>query len=427
MVILNASTRILLTAIISCLAVLASPAPRGSSEVIQLERFSGTPAGAAYFLTNEPSGNYVVVGALKSDGSVTYTTAVATGGNGAHVNATGPDPLLAQSTVKASAAAGVLAAVNAGSRTVSLFSVNPQNPTEIQQIGQPVDTAGDFPISVAFNSKGTQACVLNAGGPNNGVNCFKVDKKTGLVPLNDTLRALNFPVATPPTGPKTLSQVIFSEDDSKLVVAAKGDIGPPVAPGFLAVWSVNADGTLSDEFTRVALTTGGVRPFGTVVIPGSNALLVADPAVGAELVDLSGISGATSSSGPRSSILNITGQGANCWSAYSPKMGSFYLADPPNARISEVRVDKNLKGTVIKRYQRPATAGTFDADVATLNGKDFLYILQANGTEIGVLRLDGPGHGVDIGNFNVAQPAKAAGLTINADNLVGMTTFATRK
>lgn len=184
-------------------------------------------------------------------------------------------------------------------------------------------------------------------------------------------------MATPPTGPKTLSQVIFSEDDSKLIVAAKGDIGPPVAPGFLAVWSVNADGTLSDEFTRVALTTGGVRPFGTVVVPGSNALLVADPAVGAELVDLSGISGATSNSGPRSSILNITGQGANCWSAYSPKTGSFYLEDPPNARISEVRVDKNLKGTVIKVC----------LDVNTLS---FIAVIV---TVLWHIALPTPGHG----------------------------------
>ena len=55
------------------------------------------------------------------------------------------------------------------SGTVSLFSIDPKDPTEIELIGQPTSTVGEFPISVAFNAKGTQACVLNAGGPINGV------------------------------------------------------------------------------------------------------------------------------------------------------------------------------------------------------------------------------------------------------------------
>ena len=57
----------------------------------------------------------------------------------------------------------------AGSGTISLFSINPRNPTDITQIGKPIPTQGDFPNSVAFNSKGTQVCVLNAGGSSNGV------------------------------------------------------------------------------------------------------------------------------------------------------------------------------------------------------------------------------------------------------------------
>ncbi|KAI0091292.1 hypothetical protein BDY19DRAFT_904738 [Irpex rosettiformis] len=429
MVVLNASARLLLSAILCCSTVFASPTSKSSQNVIQLGRYSGTPAGAAYFLTNEPSGNYVVVAALKPDGTMTYTTAISNKGNGAHGNSTGPDPLFAQSTVKTSAASNVLAAVNAGSNTVSLFSINPKNPTDIQQIGQPVPTLGDFPISVAFNSKGTQACVLNAGGLTNGVNCFKIDKSLGLVPIKDTFRALNLSLANPPTGPaNTLTQVLFNKDDSNLIVTVKGNAGPPVAPGFLAIWDVNADGSLSKNFTQVAPPVGGVLPFGTSVIPSSNALLVADPAIGAEIVDLSELSGGTSlSSSSKSSILNITKQGANCWTAYSSKTGNFYLADPPNARISEVSVDKNLKATVVRQYQRPPLSGTFDEDVVTLNGKDFLYILQANATEVGVMRLDGAGKARDIGNFNVAKPAQAAGLTINSVNLVGMTTFATRK
>ena len=51
---------------------------------------------------------------------------------------------------------------------MSLFSINSQNPVEIEQIGQPVSSEGEFPMSLAFNKDGTQACVLN-GGQVNGV------------------------------------------------------------------------------------------------------------------------------------------------------------------------------------------------------------------------------------------------------------------
>ncbi len=80
----------------------------------------------------------------------------------------GPDGTFSQGTVKASAAGKVLAAVNPGSSTISLFSINPKNPLLISQIGQPVSSEGEFPMSLAFNKNGTQACVLN-GGMVNGV------------------------------------------------------------------------------------------------------------------------------------------------------------------------------------------------------------------------------------------------------------------
>ena len=55
----------------------------------------------------------------------------------------------------------------AGSNTLTLFSINDQNPVDISIIGQPQSTEGEFPISVAFNKNGTQACVLNGGTVNN--------------------------------------------------------------------------------------------------------------------------------------------------------------------------------------------------------------------------------------------------------------------
>lgn len=50
----------------------------------------------------------------------------------------------------------------------------------------------------------------------------------------------------------------------------------------------------------------------------------------------------------RNSAVNITGQTANCWSAYSPKTGHYFLTDPGAAIINEVQVDGNLKGSLVK-------------------------------------------------------------------------------
>ena len=62
--------------------------------------------------------------------------------------------------------------VQPGSNTVSLFSIDPRKPTNIQPLGDPISSEGEFPISVAFNSAGTTLCALN-GGSVNGVKCVR--------------------------------------------------------------------------------------------------------------------------------------------------------------------------------------------------------------------------------------------------------------
>ena len=47
-----------------------------------------------------------------------------------------------------------------------MFSVDPKNPVDIQMIGQPVNSGGEFPVSVAFNANGNVLCALNSGKVN---------------------------------------------------------------------------------------------------------------------------------------------------------------------------------------------------------------------------------------------------------------------
>ncbi|KAJ3005296.1 hypothetical protein NUW54_g4402 [Trametes sanguinea] len=108
-------------------------------------------AGAAYFITNEPGENMIIAASINSDGTLNLDRAVSTSGRGSHgiTDPVGPDALFSQGAIKASAKGQVLATVNSGSNTISLFSIDPKTPTNIQPLGDPVSSEGEFPMSLA--------------------------------------------------------------------------------------------------------------------------------------------------------------------------------------------------------------------------------------------------------------------------------------
>ncbi|KAJ7650248.1 hypothetical protein FB45DRAFT_13632 [Roridomyces roridus] len=389
-------------------------APKGNSA-------ASSAVGAAYFITNEPSGNFVVAASIGSDGKLTLQQATSSEGVGSHglPDLAGPDALFTQGAVKASNDGQVLATVNAGSNTVSLFSIDPKNPTALQLIGKPVGSGGEFPVSLAFNKAGSMLCALN-GGFVNGVACFNVDKTKGLTPIANTLRSLSLNQTTPATGPAgSASHVIFSEDESQLIASVKG---VPPTPGIFAIWDIASDKSLSSNFKAVQPATGGLLPFSMTVIPGKNAVLATDAGIGADILDLSG-ENAGGVAGGKSSILNITGQGATCWSSHSTQTGNFYLTDILTNEVTEVNVDDNLKPTIVQQYSQGTGVATIDNDIATVNKQDFMFVLAANATQVKVLSLNAPGKATALQTLDISGPAKSAGLTVNAANLQGMTSF----
>jgi len=385
----------------------------------------GTPkaaaAGAAFFTTNDPSGNFVVSADIGSDGKLTLRQAVSTGGNGSHGNSSdspvglGPDALFSQGAVKTNNAVNVLATVNSGSNTVSLFSVSPKDPAVLNSIGNPADSGGEFPMSLAINAAGTQACVLN-GGAKNGVSCMSIDPKKGLTPQTNNVRSLGLNQTTPPSGPAgTTSHIVFNEDGTQLIASVKG---VPPQPGFFAIWNVSSDGTLSQNFQKLAPNQGGLLPFSMTVIKGQNALLATDAGVGFDIVDLANMTPAN-----KSSVVPIQGQGATCWSSHSEKTGNFYLTDIGTNQVTEVNVDKNLKGTIVKQYSQGTGVATIDNDIVSLANNDFMYVLAANATALHVLSLNAPGQAQNIQTLDVAGPAKSVGLPLSANFVQGMTAF----
>jgi hypothetical protein len=376
-------------------------------------------AGAAYFITNEAkgTGNNLVSANILSDGTLSFGRALAAGGRGAHGLTTpvGPDALFSQGAVKVADTGNFLATINAGANTVTMFAINPQNPTDIQMVGQPVSSGGEFPMSLAIKSDGSMVCVLN-GGAVNGVNCYSVDDNLGLVAMENNNRPLGLNQTTPATGPAgSASHIVFNANETQLIASVKGT---PPTPGFIAVWDIDTanNNTLSADFQKVPPATGGVLPFSMTVIKSApNALLSTDPGIGFTIFDLSGAN--------KSSAVPINGQSATCWSSFSTKTGNFYLTDIGTSKVTEVNVDANLKGTIVNQYPQINGSATIDNDIATIGSNDFMYVMSPNATAVQVLALNAPGKAQNIQTFDFSQDAANAGVTVSPDNLQGMATY----
>jgi hypothetical protein len=155
------------------------------------------------------------------------------------------------------------------------------------------------------------------------------------------------PVSGPLLG--SAGQIIFSEDDQLLIVTVKG-INATTHAGYLAVWDVCENFTLSQNFNRVALPAGANYPYSVTIIPGQNALLAADPAIGFDVFfNISGNSnrGDQRNIGVGSYAHSIPNQLTTCWTVYNPISQNYYLSDLLENRITIISMDANLKSTII--------------------------------------------------------------------------------
>ncbi|KAJ4470259.1 hypothetical protein J3R30DRAFT_1243842 [Lentinula aciculospora] len=395
---------------------------KGKEKIYFNTTVSASSVGSVYFITNEPTGNHVVAADIGSDGQLILRSAYATGGIGSHVVAaatgatTGPDGLNSQGAISVSVASSMLATVNAGSHTVSLFKIDANDSSNLTLIGEPISSGGHFPTSVAFNNAGDSVCVLN-GGSISGVSCFYVNQTFGLEVILETTRYLPLNQTTPATtgAGAVVGQILFSADDTQLLASIKGLIpGPPVVVGYLAIWDIDpSDRSLSEKFIPIPPPLNGNNPFGLTPIEGQNAVIAADTNDGFSIFDLI--------DGSKSSSVDVNTIGAICWSAYSPKTGNYYMIDAGGA-VFEVNIDSNLKGSMVQQYNSTNMVGLFDGEIASLQNNDFLYILAENFSTIEVMSLNAPGKVQQVQSLDVGSALTAAGIPISSSNQ-GMATF----
>ena len=112
--------------------------------------------------------------------------------------------------------------------------------------------------------------------------------------------------------------------------------------GLLATFDVNADGTLSQQFTVATLAPGGLLPTPLISIPGTTAVLATDAAIGFSIFDF--VAGQNAST----NLFAIANQVSLSRSAFSAGVGNFFLTDVAAAVVTEINVDANLTATFVK-------------------------------------------------------------------------------
>ncbi|KAJ7097198.1 hypothetical protein B0H15DRAFT_902565 [Mycena belliarum] len=378
---------------------------------------AGGPGGL-YWMSNEPNGNFLFTANIDADGKVLFGDAVYAGGNGAHMgpDKSKPNGLASQGSLKVIRDKAVV--VNAGSDTAAVFQIDFQNPAFVRMIGTPISTMGNFPVSATISNTNGNVCVLNAG-KNNGVSCYTVDLRKGLVPIPNSVRSLNLKLTTPPENPdNTPSQILFADDGKRLFASVKGSKD---AAGFVAAWTVNADGSLSDDFVKNT-PDGGQNPASLTVVRGADALMNTDIGRGINILDF----GNGSTKAEKTQDLAIGGSAHTAWGEFSDATRNYYISDSDTDLYTEININpKTLEVKGVKQYPQKKGSFPIDQEVALLDGKDTSYLLSPGTMTIEVLALTAPGAAQQKDAFDMAKAAKAVGATLSAANVQGIQAFFT--
>ena len=161
-------------------------------------------------------GNQVIAYSRSNEGKLTQVGVYATGGNGGQLEGSAVDHTASQGALALDSADGLLFAVNAGSNTISVFSVTGTS-LELRQV---IGSGGVFPVSVTASEGYVYVLNAGAGGSIQGL----VLDRGRLYPIPGNHRNLGLPQAAPGSGEQfthTPGQIAFTPDGSKLLVTTK--------------------------------------------------------------------------------------------------------------------------------------------------------------------------------------------------------------
>ena len=328
--------------------------------------------------TAEAAGNTIVAYERTRGGGLVERGAYPTGGNGGTLDGAVADQLASEGSLTYDGSTRLLYAVNSGSDTITVFSV--QGERLVRQ--QVVASGGDFPVSVA--ARGGLVYVLNARGGGSVQGFVQAGGRLTAVP--SWHRELGFDPAATPEFVSTPGEVAFTPDGGKLVVSTKAD-GNSVL--------VFALGRSGPSATAVVNTNVGAVPFGFVFDRAGNLVLTE---AGPGTVSTYRIR-------PDGTLRNLdteaTGGQAVCW--VTGANGTFYVSNTGSGTISSYT--ESGPGNLAKRGDVATGAGPVDSAVSS--DGDYLYVETGVAAGADVFRIGS--HGSLTKTATVSVPGAAAG------------------
>jgi 6-phosphogluconolactonase (cycloisomerase 2 family) len=317
---------------------------------------------AVFVQTNDPSGNAVLSFERAADGSLTQDGSFATGGLGGTTVGAPTDPLASQDSLVLDRDRGLLYAVNAGSDSLSVFSVEGTHLT----LRQVIPSGGDFPVSVT--TARNLLYVLNAGGEGSVVGFAVAGDR--LVRAEDASRSLGLVNASPPFFLTSPAQVGLSPDGAHLVVTTKVNRA-------VDVFDVAPGGRLS-EAPAVTNDTGPV-PF-AFEFDRAGRLVLSDASGIANTFAL-GRDGGLSALGSDAP----NGQAATCWIVGA--RGFFYATNTGSDTITGYAQDSAGQLRLLSPDGVSARTDGGPIDIAATPSGRFVYELNGTGGTLGIYKV----------------------------------------
>jgi 6-phosphogluconolactonase (cycloisomerase 2 family) len=357
----------------------------GSADVADAasHHFDHATDRAVFVQTDDTAGNQIVVYDRRANGTLTRDGIYDTGGSGGALNGSVVDHLASQGSLAYDHNDRLLYAVNAGSNTVSVFSVDGDR----LHLRQVISSGGLFPVSVAVHGRLVDVLNAEGGGSVQGY----VVAAGHLFALPWSKRNLGLTIPTDTTQfTHTPGQVAFSPDGSQLIVTTKGNTNA------IDVFSVGFLGYLSP--VPVVNVEPGAVPFG-VTFDGSGHLVVADTGTN---------SLATYSLSPSGTVTLLDSvpstQAATCWVA--PAAGFLYGSNAGSGTLSGYREDSAGQLTLLG--QTATDPGTVDASASA--GGRFLYVQTGKNGVVDEFKVDANGSLTEVGSVTVPNAAGGEGI-----------------
>lgn len=321
-------------------------------------RTKGT--GIVYVLTNQATGNSVMVFDRDIDGLLTQKGTFPTGGLGIGGVTNPLDSLFSQGALVISDDRRFLFAVDAGSDELSVLAIDGENLIPVDR----VSSGGTTPVSVTVHKH--VVYVLNRGDFNIGdgnITGFTVDSHGKLTSVPDSTQLLI-------GGPNTLpSQVQFSPDGTQLVVTE-------LTNNLIDVFPVDKYGTAGQ---LVKNDSSGQGPFG-MTFAGKDLLIVSELSGNTSSYRLASDGHLTVISGSVS-----TDEGGACWvvtnSTTDP--GYAYVSNARSGSISGYRIDSAGALSLLTDDGHTAVLPDSHAavDSAVSSNEQFLYVITGGFSE----------------------------------------------